>query len=100
VRAALGSLLKNHVYTPGVVPGNHVILESTPFGSSSLFLNSWSRGIVSAVTGSRSCAMLCDVHAAPGSEGGALYLQVPYMILFSRLYTADSLLLYSECDVC
>lgn len=74
VRLALGHLLKDHVLPAGrPSTGSPVFLESTPFGSGSLFLNSWSSGVISAVTGTGSSLLLCDVHAAPGCEGGALY---------------------------
>lgn len=74
IQGALLNLLKEHVIPAGPPSsGSVVMLESTPFASSSLFLNSWTRGVVSAVTGERDALILCDVHAAPGCEGGALY---------------------------
>ncbi|CAB3377006.1 Hypothetical predicted protein [Cloeon dipterum] len=53
--------------------GEPVLLEATPFSAGNMFLNSWSSGIVSSVSGAADSLVLSDAHAAPGSEGGALY---------------------------
>ncbi|KAF4518836.1 hypothetical protein B566_EDAN006687, partial [Ephemera danica] len=53
VRAALSQLMRDHVYTGTAAVGNRI----------------------SAVSGEQNSMLLCDVHAAPGSEGGALYLK-------------------------
>ncbi|XP_059486160.1 peroxisomal leader peptide-processing protease-like [Neocloeon triangulifer] len=71
VRAELQTLLSEWVTAP--VTGQAVLLEATPFGAGHFFLNTWTKGIINKVTGQGQSIILCDSHAAPGSEGGALY---------------------------
>ncbi|XP_060081373.1 peroxisomal leader peptide-processing protease-like [Ylistrum balloti] len=55
--------------------GDHVEIQSTPFGSVSpeIFFNSCSQGIISNLVGKNNILILTDARCIPGAEGGALY---------------------------
>ncbi|XP_064602729.1 peroxisomal leader peptide-processing protease-like [Liolophura sinensis] len=50
---------------------------ATPFGglSPEVFMNSYSKGVISNVSGGSGVLMLTDARCIPGSEGGALYVR-------------------------
>lgn len=65
-----------HVYpAENCSVGDVVEICATPFGNLSpeIFLNSWSRGILSNMSGPGKVLMLTDSRCIPGSEGGPLY---------------------------
>lgn len=66
--------LLEEVGEPKILVGDEVMVEATPFGHRSL-CNSHSQGIVSNVFGEKGCLVLTDAPAAPGCEGGVVYLK-------------------------
>lgn len=50
---------------------------ATPFGdlSPEVFMNSYSKGVISNLSGSSGVLILTDARCIPGSEGGALYIK-------------------------
>lgn len=63
-------LLGNSV---AVVRGSNIFVESTPFGSKDLICTT-TKGIVANIFGENDSYFLIDAATAPGSEGGAIFL--------------------------
>ncbi len=55
--------------------GQGAVVIATPFGnlSPSVFFNSYSKGVISNVSGQHSEVILTDARCLPGTEGGAVY---------------------------
>ncbi|GFO26831.1 peroxisomal leader peptide-processing protease-like [Plakobranchus ocellatus] len=55
--------------------GSEAEIISTPFGGLNphVFFNSYSRGVISNVSGRKGCWILTDARCIPGSEGGPLF---------------------------
>lgn len=55
--------------------GDVVYLETTPFANKT-FLNTLSEGVIANTIGAEQCIFLTDASAAPGSEGGPIFLKL------------------------
>lgn len=73
LNVAVIELLKN-TYKWHLEIGKEVCMESTPFGNRE-FLNSYSQGVISNITGENSCFLLTDCPSAPGSEGCPVFIK-------------------------
>ncbi|KAK0163656.1 hypothetical protein PV327_007317 [Microctonus hyperodae] len=69
----LSHLIDDTICLQNPTRGALIEIESTPFGNP-IFIDSISQGIVSNVLGTNNCVMLTDANAAPGCEGGPVYL--------------------------
>lgn len=73
IHEILSHLIDDTICLQNPTRGAIVEIESTPFGNP-IFIDSISQGIVSNVLGTNNCVMLTDANAAPGCEGGPVYL--------------------------